>query len=159
MKDSLKCYISGRHLLGKSPKGIVSFAVPEYGVLFRCQAEGSRIDLEAIALMSFLRFADHNVEIFGNRRLQIYTDYPVLAFIMNHESGGGQGVEAVRKEARKFAEKIGFEIALIDSRGNRAAKAVTHIPEMPVGTDLKIKTFAPPTASDLPGYHFGNRDL
>lgn len=158
MKDSLKCYISGRLLPGESRQGIVSFAVPEYGILFRCQAEGSRIDLEVIALMIFLRFADHNIPIFGKKNLQILTDSPVLAFIMNHKSGGGKGVETVRKEAREFAKKMAFEIALIDSKSNRASKSVANIPEMPIGTNLRIKTLAPPTTPDLPGWHSGNQN-
>jgi len=159
MKDILKCYISGRHLPEDSQQGIVSFAVPEYGILFRCLAKGSRVDLEVIALMSLLRFAYHNIDIFGKKNLQIFTDYPVLAFIMNHESGGGQGIEVVRKEAQKFAKKIDFEIALIDSKGNRAAKAVGLIPEMPVGSDLKIKTFATPVAPETPGLRSDNFNL
>jgi hypothetical protein len=142
MRDILKCYVSGRHLQGEDEEGIVSFAVPDYGILFRGLACGSRADLEIIAMFSFLRFAEHNLEIFQKRELQIHTDFPILAFIMSNDAEGGPGVAAVREEARKIAEKIRFEVALIDAAANRAAGSITDIPAMPIGSSLKIKTFA-----------------
>jgi hypothetical protein len=142
MSDILKCYVSGNHLPGDQKQGIVSFAVPDYGILFRCLAEGTRADLEIIAFLSFLRFAEHNIEIFKKKELQIYTDFPVLVFVMNNNSGSAGGIEAVRREAKKSAKILRFNVNLIDSKDNRAAGAAGDIPELPIGSDLKIKTFA-----------------
>lgn len=142
MKDILKCFVSGNLLPGEPKQGVVSFAVPDYGILFRCQAEGSRADLEIIAFLSFLRFAEHNIDIFKKKELHIHTDFPVLVFVMNNKTGTGGGIEAVRREARKSAKRLNFKVHLIDSKENRAAGAVGSIPALPVGSDLKIKTFA-----------------
>ena len=142
MNNILKCYVSGRHLTGQEKSGIVSFAVPDYGLLFRCLAEGSRVELEVVALLSFLRFAEHNIEIFQKRELEIYTDFPVLAYIMNNDSVSGQELDAVRREAQKAARKLQFKVTFIDSPSNRAAGSAGDIPAMPIGSALKIKTFA-----------------
>lgn len=150
MKDILKCYVSGNLLPGERKQGVVSFAVPDYGILFRCQAEGSRADLEIIAFLSFLRFAEHNIEIFQKKELRIHTDFPVLVFVMNNKTGTGGGIEAVRREAKKSAKRLRFKVDLIDSKDNRAAGAVGDIPELPVGSDLKIKIFANLSISNSP---------
>lgn len=142
MRDLLKCYVSGRHLPGEQKQGTISFAVPEYGILFRCLAEGTRADLEVIAFLSFLRFVEHNIEVFSKKELEIFTDFPILAFIMNQDIGSAQGFEAVRREAKKTAKKIRFEVILMDAQANRAAGSIGDIPEMPAGSTLKIKTFA-----------------
>lgn len=142
MRDILKCYVSGRHLSGQDRRGIVSFAVPDYGLLFRCLADGSRADLEVIALLSFLRFAEHNIEIFQKKELEIYTDFPILAYIMNADSIPGQGLETVRREAQMAAQKLHYKVVYIDSPSNRAAGSAGDIPAMPIGSTLKIKTFA-----------------
>jgi hypothetical protein len=142
MMDTLKCFVSGRHLPGDSQHGVVSFAVPEYGILFRSLAKGGRADLEIIAFLSFLRFAEHNIEIFKRKQLNIFTDFPILAFIVNDESRSIPGVEAVRQEAAKKAKVLRFEVVLIDTESNRAAGSADDIPVMPIGSSLKIRTFA-----------------
>lgn len=150
MKDILKCYVSGRHLSGDERNGIIAFAVPEFGLLFRCQGAGTRADLEIIAFLSFLKFAEHNIDIFKRRYLMVHTDYPLLAFMLSGHSHAGKGAEALLKQAQKTAKSLRFEVVLIDSESNRAAGSIVDIPSLPAGTQLKIKTFGtltPPNQS------------
>ena len=141
MKDTLKCYVSGRPVSKESKEGIVSFAVPEYGILFRCAAEGTRSDLEIIAFLSFLRFVEHNKDIFKLRELQIFTDFPPLAYLMDKQVASGKGMEAVLRQAQKSAKGIIYKVLWIDTARNRAAGPVGSIPDLPEDCDLKIKTF------------------
>jgi hypothetical protein len=62
--------------------------------------------------------------------------------MMNNDVGSGSGMEAVKREAEKIAKKIRFKIIMVDGENNRAAGSVGDIPDMPVGSSLKIKTFA-----------------
>jgi hypothetical protein len=153
MEDVLKCYVSGRHLPGDKRNGIIAFAVPEFGLLFRCQGAGTRTDLEIIAFLSFLKFAEHNVEIFKRRHLLIQTDYPLLAFMLSGHKQAGRGAETLLRQARKTAKSLRFEVALIDTAGNRAAGNACDIPSVPAGAKLDIKTFGamtpPPKPNDL----------
>lgn len=140
MKNPLACYVSGRHLPGEQKRGLVSFAVPEWGILFRCLADGSRTDLEILAFMSFLRFAQHNHEIFAGRELRIFTDCQVLLFLMR-DGADTPGADKLRRRAAEIAPKIHFTVEMIDSDRNRAAASATTITSLPIGSQLKIKPF------------------
>jgi len=145
MKDILKCYISGKPIEGLDKKGIISFAVPEYGVLFRCGAAGNRADLEVIAFLTFLRFVEHNKNIFKPRQLHIFTDFPILVYLMTN-GVSGHGMDAVRRQALEYAKGVHFKVQWIDVSGNRAAGSIGQIPDMPTNTKLKIKSFPGLTA-------------
>jgi len=142
MKDILKCFVSGHHLNEKNGRGIVSFAVPEFGILFRCHADGARAELEIVAFLTFLRFAEHNLEIFKKRFLYIFSDFPLLVYLMNNGAAVPSGMEAVIGEAKKYARQISFQVKWIDPGENRAAGAVNDLPSLPANHTLKIKTFA-----------------
>jgi hypothetical protein len=142
MKDYIKCYVSGQHQRGQEKEGIVSFAVPEYGILFRCMASGTKAELEIIAFLSFLKFAEHNLNIFETKQMRIFTDYPLLVYLMNNGAVGMPGMEAVVSEAKKYSKKMEFTVKWIGEKENRAADSVANIPQMPVKNRVKIKTFA-----------------
>ncbi|MEE9441216.1 MAG: hypothetical protein V3V99_00920 [candidate division Zixibacteria bacterium] len=142
MRDFIKCYVSGQYQNGNEKEGIVSFAVPEYGVLFRCMASGTKAELEIIAFLSFLKFAEHNLDIFKTRQLRIFTDFSLLVYIMNNGAVGMPGMEAVVSEAKKYSKKMEYTVKWISEKENRAAESVVNIPQMPVKNRVKIKTFA-----------------
>ena len=134
--------MSGRSIPGQQNAGVVSFAVPELGLLFRCSATGSRTDLEFIAFLSFLRFAEHNQEIFKKRELHIFTDFPILMYLMNNGLSSGLEADAVLREARRAMKYVTYKVKWIEAHMNRAAGSVSDIPDMPADATIKIKTFA-----------------
>jgi len=142
MRDILKCYTSGKKVPESPNEGTVSFAVPEFGILFRCQVSGSPADLEIIAFLSMLRFVEYNKEIFQKRHLNIYCDFPLLIYLMN---GGvveaATGLNAVREQAKKYTKGILFNVKWIDPKNNRASGSAADIPALPADSDLKIKAF------------------
>lgn len=156
MDDFLKCYISGRPIQGQQKSGVISFAVPELGILFRCAATGGRPELESLAFLSFLRFAEHNRELFAKRKLCILSDFPVLVYLVNTGTALDTGSRAVLEESKRFAKSISFQMKWVESRLNRACDSAAEIPEMPSGATLKIK---PLTQSVTPVRRPHNPDL
>lgn len=142
MKDIIKCYVSGRHFSESEKRGVVCFAVPEYGILFRCSAEGARTELEIISFLSFLRFAGHNRDIFARKELHIFTDFPLLMYVMNNKAVAQGGMATVLKQAEKFCKEFQVRVKWIDPKDNRAAGSVNDIPAMPVDSKIKIKTLS-----------------
>ncbi len=142
MKDVIKCYVSGKPIPNRPGEGILSFAVPEYGVLFRCGVEGRRADMELVAFLTFLRFAEHNFEIFKTKEIHIFTDFPILVYMMNGGAVMGGGAEAIKQQADKYARGLQYAVKWIDEKANRAIQSVNNIPEMPRNAKVKIKTFA-----------------
>ncbi len=154
MKDIIKCYVSGRHLSDDETKGIVCFAVPEYGLLFRCSASGTKSELEIISFLSFLRFAEHNRDIFSQKELHIFTDFPQLMYLVNNKAVAQGGMVTVLKQVEKFCKEFQIRVQWIDPGENRAAGSVNDIPAMPTNSNIKIKTLAnfdltPPSPGNL----------
>lgn len=141
MEDTLKCYVAGSKTDDNAKNGIISFAVPEYGIIFRCGVEATLTDLNIIAFLTFLRFAEHNKDIFKKRELHIFTDFPLLVYLMNDGSASGKGLGAVRKQAQKYARGFLFKVKWINRPDNRAAQPVNAIPTLPAHSNLKIKSF------------------
>jgi len=140
MNDILRCYVSGRHLAGSAGQGTVSFAVPDYGILFRCQAAGARADLEMVAFLALLRFIEHNRALFKNHQVRILTDFPLLVYLMQNGSPVNEGLGAVRERARQYGKGIDFAVEWIDEKHNRAGHSVADIPAMPAEVSLKVKS-------------------
>jgi hypothetical protein len=139
--ERLKCYVSGRPISADSRKGILCFAVPELGILFRCAAEGNRTSLEVVAFLSFLRFAEHNLDLFKRKTLDVYSDFPALVYLVNERSAPNEQSLQVLNQVREVARKVSFTLHWIDSDRNRAAQSIRNIPSVPDGTALKIKSF------------------
>lgn len=99
------------------------------------------MDLEMIALLSFLRFAVHNQDVFGSPELHIFTDYEPLAAMMEPVHPSAQP-GALQREARKIAGKLHYRIQSISPEANRAAGPVADIPDLPANATLAIKSFA-----------------
>jgi len=121
---------------------LVSFAVPDYGILFRSVAEGARTDLETIALFSLLRFASHNKDIFLGRELLIHTDYRLLAYLMDGDRATAKNPGTFRKEAKRIAGDIVFRVKTISDIANRATGPACDIPTLPADSRLKINAFS-----------------
>ena len=141
MKNILKCYVSGKLLANEKNQGIISFAVPEYGVLFRCNTAGSHADLEIIAFLSFLRFTEHNKNLFTKKELHVFSDFPPLVYLMNKGIVNGNGMEVVLRQAEKFTKGLSYKVKWIDEQQNRAGRSIREIPDMPSNSTVVIKSF------------------
>jgi hypothetical protein len=149
MQDVLKCYVSGRPLPNSPGQGVISFAVPDYGLLFRSLTAGNHPDLEIAALISFLRFAAFNREVFGDRRLRIYSDHPPLAEMLKGKPGAAHSAPA--REAAQYARQLHYTVEWIGRDLNRAAASVTTIPDLPTGARLPLKASVGVPAEPLLG--------
>ena len=66
----MKCYFYGSNLLPDKlakNRGLISFAIPDYGVLFRSQYEGNRYECEYAAAIALIRFVQLNQEHFQGK--------------------------------------------------------------------------------------------
>ncbi len=99
------------------------------------------MDLEMIALLSFLRFAVHNRDVFGSPELHVHTDHETLAAMMDPTNPSAIS-GPLQQQAKKIAGKLQFRVVLISSTANRAAGPVADIPDLPADALLEIKSFA-----------------
>lgn len=125
-----KCYFHGSNLheerLVRSV-GIISFAVPDYGVLFRAQFEGNRYECEYTAGIALIRFLQLNQTYFQGKELQLLTDSPIVVYQVNRKISAVRSLQRLRDVFLFYKRKLGFDIQWIPTAMNRACLSLTEL--------------------------------
>lgn len=101
-------------------RGMILFAIPSYGVLFRCRADGELIDLEFGAFFALLRFIRTSLgkEDVGN--LRVMSSNPEFVFTMMNRGPGLDDRPKRKKMLMKYLSHFELQTALIPSHRNQA---------------------------------------
>jgi len=146
-KVSLKCYIGSTTRSHLDPyleqqgisHGLVMFAAPEIGLMFRCRAEGERIDLEFGAFFSLLKFLKTYLVKDATHDLRVYSSNPefVLSFRPNSRHlAKGTAREQLLQE---FLKEYRIEICYVEPRDNRCLVSPLDYPSLPDGYTSVLK--------------------
>lgn len=159
-KQSLKCYISAfanskldtfLESNGFS-KGMVCFAIPAYGILFRCRTQGSLINLEFSAMFSLLEFIKTKLEGEKIKSVQVYSSNPELVFAFSENSPHMKKGGSRRMLLNEYAKLMRIAVGYIKPVDNRALISPAEYPSLPKdktvslsidAADLKKTEFKP----------------
>lgn len=126
----ISCYFHGTNLHHEKlavNKGIVSFAVPDYGVLFRAQHVGNRYECEYAAGMALIRFMQLNQSHFTGKGIKLLTDSPIVVYQVNNKIITAPSLVRFRDVLLFYKRKLGFELTWIPTTMNRAEMGLTDI--------------------------------
>ena len=141
-KPELKCYFSVRipeQDKGKKQNGLICFAIPEIGVIFKTRNIGSFFELEYISLLTLLRFIELNQKAFENLKLSILCSSPLLVYQMNENSGCQSQVQQLRSLVLAFKRKLNFSLSWIPEGENRALNRMMDLPPLKVSFDFNFE--------------------
>ena len=119
----MKCYFFGSNLTAeKSTRrhGVISFAIPDYGVLFRAQHEGDHYECEYGALLALVRFLQVNRQHFRGKQLTLLTDSAVVVYQGTRRIAASGKLARLRDLLLFYQRKLGFKLEWLPSRMNRA---------------------------------------
>jgi hypothetical protein len=119
--------------------GLVMFAAPEIGLMFRCRAEGESIDLEFGAFFSLLKFLKTYLIKDAAHDLRVYSSNPefVLSFRpSSHHLAKGTARELLLRE---FQKEYAIQVCYIESRDNRCLISPSEYPSLPKGYTSLLK--------------------
>jgi hypothetical protein len=121
-------------------QGLVLFGIPSAGILFRCRAEGTILDLEFGAILSALRFITHDLKQETIGAVRILSSQPKLVFALygrdfKSMQMDGDGAFALLAE---YAHKIALTIEFVPPQRNLALVRVGDYPAMPEGRKLEV---------------------
>lgn len=141
------CYIAAYHNSHMDPyfekrgfsRGLILFAIPSYGILFRCRAEGDTVDLEFGAFFALLRFVKTRLEKQKISKLVVYSSNPEFVF-----SFAGYGRHIARGSARdklirEYGQTFNVAVSYVEPRKNQSLVASADFPSMPAGRELPFK--------------------
>ena len=145
--SSLRCYVASVSSAHLDPfleregfgHGLVMFAVPDIGLMFRCRAEGERIDLEFGAFFSLLKFLKTYLVTDTIRDLYVCSSNPefVLSFRPNsrHLATGTTREVLLREYLRDFR----IHVAFVEPQHNRCLVSPVEYPSLPEGVKTVLK--------------------
>ncbi len=146
-----KCYICGLINRQIDPyleangftHGILSFSIPDFGILFRCRTEGQPIDLEFAAFFALMEFIRGKLTDQQISSIQVFSSNPEFVFAFTGESPHLKPGTARRKLLDEHAAKVKIAIGYIKPLENQALVSTADYPSMPEGHRIHI-TYEPP---------------
>ncbi len=136
-QPKLKCYISAQTRLKnkeKSQTGLVGFAIPDLGVLFKARYLGSHYQLEYVSLLALARFIESNGSAFKGQKLSFHCSSPLLVYQMTQKSLCQKEVERYRDLALAYKRKLDFSLSWVPESQNPAQNGMMELP--PVKTQI-----------------------
>jgi ribonuclease HI len=103
-----------------SHKGVVSFSVPDLGIVFRAQFKGNSVECEYASLLALLEFIEINPHLFQNKTVEIFSDSFVVVNQVNLQMVCNKDLEPYRNMALVYKKKIPFSLNLIPEKENPA---------------------------------------
>ncbi|MBD3258714.1 hypothetical protein GF377_09800 [candidate division GN15 bacterium] len=127
-------------------RGMIVFAIPGYGVLFKCRAEGSLIDLEFGAFFALLKFVKESMPKDRIKRLKIHSSSPEFIFTLSNK---GPQLRQNKERTDLLKESLAgltVEVAYVKRLNNRALVPAAEYPSTP--TDRRPLIQPSPDDSD-----------
>jgi hypothetical protein len=141
VRPVIKCFISVKTLLAdreKKQSGLISFAIPDLGVLFKTRDFGSYHELEYKSLLLLLRFIEPNDKAFRNQKLSVLCSSPLLIYQMNENTLCQKEVEPDRNLALAYKRRLKFSLSWVPESENRALNGMMDLPPLKNSLDLKF---------------------
>lgn len=119
--------------------GMVGFAIPDYGILFRCRADGELLDLEFGSFFAMLGFINSKLKDQKIKAVQVLSSNPHFVFSFS----GNKDIINQNKERRKLLDKYSKElsiaIAYIKPIENPALFSPSDYASLPVHNKISLK--------------------
>jgi len=143
----LKCYISSFNNSQIDPylnnlgftTGLVGFAIPDFGILFRCRAKGECLDLEFGSLFALLGFIKTKLKDQKIKEVQVMSSNPYFVFSFS----GNKDIINKNKERKKllqnFRKKYSITVAYIRPEENKGLLSSSDYASMPVHYKVPLK--------------------
>ncbi len=110
---------------------MVCFAIPAFGIMFRCRTEGSLIDLEFSALFSLLEFVKSKLKAEKIGSVQVYSSNPELVFAFAENSPHMKKGTARRTLLNQYAKTFRIAVGYVKPSENRVLISPAEYPSIP----------------------------
>ena len=126
----MKLYFYGKSFNGSAEipgKGIISIILPDLGVMYRTQFEGTPSECEFTAAIMAVKFVENNKELFSKQQLVLLSDSSKLVNQVNQDITLQGRDKVYRDIILMYLKKYNMKIAWIPRSENRAAKPVPDL--------------------------------
>lgn len=115
-------------------RGLLLFAIPDMGIMFRCRADGSAKALEYGALLALLHFIKSDLSEEKIERLLVLSSNPDIVFGLGREEDSADQTSSFQSLYAELSGKYKLTVAYIDPLRNHAFCPAADFPSLPKGT-------------------------
>ena len=98
---------------------MILFAIPSYGILFRCRADGNLLDLEFGAFFALLRFIKTSLAKERIKNLRVLSSNPEFVFTMMNRGPGLEDRPKREKMLKKYRSQFEIQTVLVPTHKNQ----------------------------------------
>ena len=146
-KEPLKTFISSYQIPKLDPfleknqfcNGMILFSVPEFGILFRCRAEGKLIDMEFAAFFALLKFITTDLKAEKIREIIVCSSNPEFVFSFTGNSPNLKGNSSRMQFVKDYQKKMSIKIAYIEPQKNKSLISAADYPSLPKEYNVILK--------------------
>lgn len=120
-------------------QGMIQFAIPSHGVLFRCRADGSYLDLEFGALFALLRFIHTSLAGKKIKAVRVHSSHPELVFAVAHNSRQIRDDQQRLKLMQKYRALFDLQVCYVPPQKNQTRLSPGQFPCTPRGQEPPVK--------------------
>ena len=119
-------------------RGIISIMMPDLGIIYRTQFQGTQSECEYTAAIMAVKFVDNNKEFLGKQKIEVISDCVEMIEQVNGEIPGEGSTKIYRDTINMYLKKYGMTLAWIPRAENRAAQIVPRIPPLKLKLNLEF---------------------
>jgi len=112
---------------------VIMFSIPAYGVLFKCCAGGTLIDLEFGAFFALLRFVKTSLAKERIRKIRVYSSEPRFVYALVNRGPLMAARRGRKRMFESYLSRFDIEVRLIPQRKNQASTSPVCLPSTPRG--------------------------
>ena len=116
---------------------MICFAIPAYGILFRCRTEGALIELEFSAFFSLLEFVSTKLKDEKVGSVQVCSSNPHLVFSFSKVSTRMAPGSAHRQLLAKYSKAMTISVAYVKPPENKALLSPAEYASVPANQTVK----------------------
>lgn len=131
MIDKLQCFFCGisygelapaddRLVESGKPVGVVGFAIPDLGVIFKSKWHGSLYECQYAGLLSLLSFIEANQKSMDVNQFEILTDSVLLVHQISYRKLISPGLEPLYQAAIDYKKKFDYRVSWVPRDENMA---------------------------------------
>jgi hypothetical protein len=114
-------------------RGMVMYGIPEYGVQFKCRADGSLIDLEFAAFLTLLKYITTSLKSENIRNVVVHSSNPQFVFAFTGRTPHLVKGSARERLIREFTKTIQVAVKFVPPAENRSLISPADYPSLPAG--------------------------
>jgi len=125
----------GESIDGK-PHGLIGFAIPELGVIYRSRHRGTTYECQYAGLLALLKFIDLNKKQFDETEFQVLSDSTLVVYQISHRRLITKELTSLYNAALNYKRKVNYRVSWVPRQENIAIIGINQSP--PFRSDLEL---------------------